>query len=86
MKARNESVVVQRDEKKVPVSLVWRGRLYRITHIEDRWRLCSKWWIDGKGYRRNYFRVTARSVGTGQILTADLFQQAGNWILESECD
>jgi hypothetical protein len=86
MKLRMEPVTVVKDEQGVPQRFYWRGRPYRVTAIEDRWHYAGKWWLDGKGWHRAYFRVTARGPNGGQV-TFELFKQhGGTWVLSRECD
>ena len=60
MKARYEAVYVEVDGIGVPVRLVWRGRLYRVVEVQDRWRYAGQWWLDGRGWRRAYWVVKAQ--------------------------
>ena len=43
MKARFEAVHVEADAQDVPCRLLWRGRLFQVVAIEDRWRYAGKW-------------------------------------------
>ena len=85
MKQRLEPVHVEVDGQGVPLRLVWRGRPYRVLAIEDSWRYAGRWWVDGRGWRRAYFRVTARN-SRGHTLTLEVFRQSANWVLSRECD
>lgn len=90
MKSCHEPVVVRCESGTDPTSFIWRCRLYRIETVEDRWRRAGDWWIDGRGFRRSYFRVTARPVAQprakGRILIAELYQQGANWIIDRVYD
>jgi hypothetical protein len=89
MKQRVEPVHVEADARGVPRRLYWRGRLYCVIAVEDQWRYAGKWWLDGRGWRRAYFRVTARCVrhsGVGSAITLEVFREGANWVLSRECD
>jgi hypothetical protein len=80
MKARLEAVHVEADGQGVPLRLIWRGRPLRVMAVHDRWRYASKWWLDGKGWRRAYFLVTVRDA-SGETYILEVFQQRANWVL-----
>lgn len=89
MKQRMEPVHVDTNAQGEPWRLVWHGRSYRVMQIEDRWRYAGKWWLDGRGWHRGYFRVTvrgARSLMGGESLTVEVFRQGANWVLAHEGD
>jgi len=85
MKQRLEPVHVEPDEQGRPHRLVWRGRLYRVTAVEDCWHYAGKWWLDGRGWQRAYFRVAVRST-SGVTMSLEVFRQGANWVLSRECD
>ena len=95
MKARYEAVYVEVDECGVPLRLVWRGRLYRVLAVQDRWRYAGHWWLDGRGWRRAYWVVKAqrpqgqfqeRVSATCECTTFELFRQGANWVLARDID
>jgi hypothetical protein len=60
-----------------PATFRWRGKLYRVSAVQECWRLVGKWW-DGEG-ERTFFRVLAESGGVFEICY-DHGRQ--NWMLE----
>jgi len=85
VKQRLEPVHVETDPDGIPLRVIWRGRLYRVTGVEDCWRYAGKWWLDGRGWHRAYFRVSARTTSGGTV-SLEVFRQGGNWVLSRECD
>lgn len=89
MKQRLEPVIVTADTRGVPQRLIWRGRSYHVTQVEDRWRYAGKWWLDGRGWHRAYFRLTVCGTHTltgSESMTLEVFRQGANWVLAHECD
>jgi hypothetical protein len=97
MKARYEEIRVELDEAGVPIRLVWRGRVFRVLEVQDRWRYAGKWWLGGRGWRRAYWVVSTRcsvdvrgvdasGVKPRGVRTFELFQQGANWVLARESD
>jgi hypothetical protein len=86
MKQVREAIHVQ-SRGGQPQRLFWRGGVYDVIGVEDCWRYASKWWIDGKGWRRAYFCVTARPVGrSGAPVSFEMYRQGGHWILHRVLD
>lgn len=50
-----KTVHVKPDKRGVPAAFVWRGRVYRVAEVQERWRLMGAWW-DGDG-EHTFFRV-----------------------------
>ncbi len=86
MKQIHEAICVQcRDGQ--PQRLIWRGRLYQVVGVEDCWRYTGKWWLDGRGWRRAYFCITARHVGgSGALISLEMYRQGGHWMLHRVLD
>lgn len=86
MKARYEAIHVEIDSSGAPTRLVWRGRLYRVLEVQDRWRCAGQWWLDGRGWGRAYWVVKARRDHGRACCTFELFRQGANWVLARESD
>jgi hypothetical protein len=84
MKLRMERLHVEADERGVPQRLYWRGRWYQVREVLDEWRYAGKWWIDGFGWRRLYYRVRARD--RRHEVTIELFRQGSVWVLSRQDD
>jgi len=48
-----------------PAAFRWRGRLYRITAVQECWRLVGAWW-DDEG-ERTFFRVQVEGGGIFEL-------------------
>lgn len=47
-------------ERGLPIALRWRGRIYRVLVVAERWTYRGRWWIDPvclEGERRTYYRI-----------------------------
>ena len=45
--------------KQAPKSFSWRGKVYRVSEIQECWRLAGAWW-DGEG-EKTFFRLLTDS-------------------------
>jgi hypothetical protein len=59
--------------------------LYTVVRVEEQWRYTGKWWLDGVGWQRSYYRVTALTT-QGKLVTMELYSQFKQWILCGICD
>ncbi len=53
---RGLPIEVEMDAHGLPVTFIFNGRLYQITHIAERWRVDEGWWAERE--RREYYKVT----------------------------
>lgn len=68
-------VMVDRSSR-MPHSFTWRDRTYRISEIQECWRLIDAWW-DGSG-EKTYFRVECINRSVFEIM----YDQAQkNWAI-----
>lgn len=51
----DEEIEVSIDDRHIPSAFKWRGKPYRISKIQECWRLIGDWW-DGDG-ETTHFRV-----------------------------
>jgi hypothetical protein len=76
----------------MPHRVIWRGGLFHVVSVEEQWRYAGKWWEDGRGCRRNYYRVTVQPVGKSRggksqaQASLELYQQGGRWVLHRVLD
>jgi len=68
-------IAVHTNELGAPQSVVWRGRLEKVNHIIEVWRIDDEWWRP-LGIDRLYFQLV---LSEGRILTVfrDLIE--GSW-------
>lgn len=80
---------VQCDAGGTPLHFIWRGHAMRVVEAEERWRYRGKWWLNGRGWKRHYFRVSAQTP-SGSTATFELFRQITRegcvWMLARVCD
>lgn len=59
------AVQVVLSSKNVPNAFKWRGRMYRISEVQECWRLSGAWW-DGES-EQTYFRVQTDKGGIYEL-------------------
>lgn len=53
------------NERNQPKAFKWLGRVYRVSEVQECWRLTGAWW-DGEG-ERTYFRVRTDKGGIYEL-------------------
>ena len=90
MKSHFEPVTVTTDKKGTPARVVWRGRLFLVSRVVDRWRIGGQWWLGPMQAPRTYYRLEARPVlERGQLndpRILEVFRQGKKWKLSDLCD
>ena len=57
----NFNVEVVLSSRNMPATFKWLGRMYRVSEVQEYWRLVGAWW-DGEG-EQTYFRVATDKGG-----------------------
>jgi hypothetical protein len=68
-----------------PERLFWKGRLYRVVAVEDRWRYDGRWWME-QPWRRHYYRLTTKSAASKGTCCFEVYRQNGQWTLSHILD
>lgn len=64
-------------DKQAPKSFSWRGKVYRVSEVQECWRLAGAWW-DGEG-EKTFFRLLT----AGGVICELSFNHASHaWALE----
>lgn len=53
-----EPIQMETDSEGRPVRFRWRGRLYRLQRVQQRWQVDSDWWSAEGRIWRDYWAVT----------------------------
>ena len=77
-----------------PVRFVWRGRLYTVRQIHERWASVRDWWKQTTGTeaddpdRREFWQLSAARADSGEIGVYEMRRDVaeGTWLLSRAWD
>jgi hypothetical protein len=88
MKLLQEPIEVRIDAGRLQ-ALRWRGRVYAVQQISERWRYRGRWWADPtmRGEIRTYFRVRCAPLrGASAGGDFEIYESGGRWTLSRVLD
>ena len=92
MKLITEEIRVDTHDGGQPRQMHWRKRLYHVVLVIEQWQYNGEWWLapDLSGAQRRYCRVAAThmqmNTPSSEILTMEIYEEAGQWVLSRLLD